>query len=165
MASIVTAIEVHAPIERCFDLARCIDFHTRSMAASGERAVDGVICGLIGEGQQVTWRARHFGFWRELTSRVTICDRPRLFVDEQAKGDFAWFRHEHRFDAESPEVTRLTDRFEFASPWGILGRAADALFLTRYMRRLIEGHAIRLKAALESDEWRSFLPAGQKGGA
>lgn len=44
-----------------FDLARSIDAHTDSMAQSREEAVGGVRSGLISLGEEVTWRAWHFG--------------------------------------------------------------------------------------------------------
>jgi hypothetical protein len=46
---IVTPIA--APIERCFDLARDIDFHTKSLDHTGEKAVAGRTSGLIGLGE------------------------------------------------------------------------------------------------------------------
>lgn len=158
MPTITTTIEIRSPIHRCFDLARSIDFHTFSMAASGERAISGVTHGLIGEGQEVTWRARHLGVTRELTSRVTRCDRPYLFIDEQVRGAYKRFRHEHRFESLSPDRTLATDVFTFESPLGLLGRGVNALFLTRYMTDLLRGHAANLAAALESEAWRQFVP-------
>ena len=41
MATIKIVTVIDAPIEICFDLARDIDFHVRSMAETGERAVAG----------------------------------------------------------------------------------------------------------------------------
>lgn len=57
-ASFVCRTESSLPPERLFDLARSIDAHVESQKGSGERAVAGVTSGLIGEGQEVTWRAR-----------------------------------------------------------------------------------------------------------
>lgn len=158
MPTITVTTTINAPAARCFDLARSIDFHTHSMRATGERAIAGVTRGLIGEGQSVTWRARRLGLTQTLTSRVTTCRPPHLFVDEQARGPFKSFRHEHRFEALDEQTTRLTDIFTFLAPLGPLGRLAEALFLTGYMRRLLEQHLGNLKYALETDEWREFLP-------
>ena len=41
------------------------------MASSQERAVAGRMTGAIELGETVTWRARHFGYWWTLTSRIT----------------------------------------------------------------------------------------------
>lgn len=71
MPVIELATSIAAPIERVFDLARSIELHTNSTLSTGERAVAGVTSGLIGQDEEVTWRARHFGVWQSLTVRVT----------------------------------------------------------------------------------------------
>lgn len=83
---------VAAPPERCFDLARDVDLHQRSTAASSERVVGGVTSGLMGPGDQVTFTARHLGLERRLTSRISEFDRPRHFVDEMVAGPFKSIR-------------------------------------------------------------------------
>lgn len=135
-ASFVCRTESSLPPERLFDLARSIDAHVESQKGSGERAVAGVTSGLIGEGQEVTWRARHFGLPLTMTSRVTQVDFPRSFTDEQVRGPFKSFRHVHEFEA-TPGGCIMTDRVEFTAPFGLLGRAAGKLVLRPYLQRLI----------------------------
>ncbi|MDD0857984.1 SRPBCC family protein [Arthrobacter alpinus] len=120
-----------------FDLSRNIDAHTGSMARSRETAVAGVTSGLIGLGQEVSWRAWHFGVPLRMTSRITAMDAPSRFVDEQVKGPFRHFRHIHEFQ-EGPEGTIMTDRIDFAAPFGPVGRLVEKLVLARYLKRLIE---------------------------
>lgn len=158
MPTIHLAIDVDAPQSRCFDLARCVEFHTRSMSSSGERAVAGVTSGLLSLNDQVTWEARHFGIRQRLTSRITALDAPHLFVDEQVAGAFKRFRHEHCFEKLTPSRTRISDTFEFESPFGPLGVIANAIFLSRHMTQLLRAHQHHLKSALETPEWRNFLP-------
>jgi ligand-binding SRPBCC domain-containing protein len=136
VARIHLETEIAAPIERVFDLARSIDFHQRSMAHTGEEAVAGRTTGLIGPGETVTWRARHLGRTWSLTSRITAFEPPTRFVDEQVSGPFAWFRHEHRFEAV-PGGTRVIDDWEHAAPFGPIGKIVDALVLGRLLRRLL----------------------------
>jgi ligand-binding SRPBCC domain-containing protein len=123
--------------ETAFDLSLSIDAHLQSFERSGERAVGGVTGGAIGLGEFVTWRARHFGITWTMTSTITEWDRPRRFVDEQRKGPFRSFRHEHRFEP-TDQGTRLLDHVEFEAPFGLLGRAVERLVLARYLRRLID---------------------------
>jgi len=149
---------IQAPIERCFDLARSIDFHVQSMSHSGEKAVGGATTGLIGLGQEVTWRARHVGHWQTLTSRISGFDRPHHFQDCMVKGAFKSFIHDHNFRSDG-HSTIMDDVFVFESPYGFLGRLANVLFLSRYMMRLLAERAQRLKLAAESDEWRKYLSA------
>lgn len=148
---------IAAPIERVFDLARSIDLHTASTAATGERAVAGVTSGLIGSGEQVTWRARHFGVWQSLTSRIEIFERPSHFRDSMVRGAFRRFDHDHFFEP-CAEGTRMRDVFDYASPLGILGRLADGLFLERYMRALLSERNRVIKEVAESqDAWRQYV--------
>jgi ligand-binding SRPBCC domain-containing protein len=123
--------------EELFDLARDISLHEESQAAAGEKATAGVIDGLIGPGQEVTWKARHFGIPFSLTSRVIEFEFPRRFVDEQTRGPFRSFRHEHIFEADGSGSVMI-DRVNFSAPFGVLGLLAERLVLAKYMRRVIE---------------------------
>ncbi len=145
------------PAPRVFDLARSIDLHTASTAATGERAVAGVTSGLIGPGEQVTWRARHLGVWQSLTSRIEIFERPRHFRDSMVRGAFRRFDHDHFFEP-CAEGTRMRDVFDYTSPLGVLGRLADGLFLERYMRALlVERNRVIKEVAESQDAWRQYV--------
>jgi ligand-binding SRPBCC domain-containing protein len=124
------------PREELFDLARSIDAHKDSMAQSREQAVAGVMSGLISLGQEVTWRAWHFGVPIRMTSRITEMQAPFYFVDEQAKGPFRRFRHVHEFTEDSG-ATVMVDRIEFEAPFGPIGRLAEKLVVARYLQELI----------------------------
>src|SRR5882724_11391625 len=91
--SFQVATTVFAAAARCFDLARDIDFHTQSMAHTGERAVAGRTSGLIELGESVTWEARHFGVVLRMTNAITAFDRPHHFRDEMTAGPFRSFVH------------------------------------------------------------------------
>lgn len=134
-----------------FDLSLSVDAHTASMGGSNERAVAGVTSGVLGPGDSVTWSARHFGVPFRMTSAITSWDRPGRFVDEQTRGPFAFWRHEHRFELLDTGATRMIDSVEFGSPLGPLGRVVDVLVLSRYMLRLVEGRNEWMRVTLESD--------------
>ncbi len=133
------------PKSELFDLSRSIDAHKLSMSGSREEAVAGVTSGLISLGQEVTWRAWHFGVPLRMTSRITAMDAPDYFVDEQVSGPFRSFRHVHEF-ANDATGTLMIDRIEFTAPLGLLGRLAEKLFLARYLKRLIESRNQHLTA-------------------
>lgn len=132
-------------VEELFDLSLDIDAHVQSMADSHERAVAGVTTGRIGLGETVTWRARHFGVWFTMTSEISELDRPTRFVDQQVRGPFKAFVHEHRFESR-PTGSRMTDHITVGSP--IFGRLAERLILVPYLRRLIAKRNAHLLAAL-----------------
>jgi ligand-binding SRPBCC domain-containing protein len=135
--SFVCRTESALPRERLFDLARSVDAHTQSQRKAGERAVGGVMSGLIGAGEHVTWRARHFGVPLRMTSRITSLDFPASFTDEQVRGPFTSFRHVHEFEATNTGSI-MTDRVEFTAPFGPVGRLVEKLVLRRYLERLIQ---------------------------
>ncbi len=156
MPVIETLVEIRAPIERVFDLSRSIDLHLASTGQTRERAVAGVTSGLISLGEQVTWRAKHFGVWQDLTSRITVYDRPAHFRDSMVKGAFRRFDHDHYFTANG-EITEVRDVFDFEAPFGLVGRVSNAVFLTRYMRRFLKLRNGVIKEAAEGEEWRRYL--------
>ncbi|RUQ05965.1 SRPBCC family protein [Curtobacterium sp. HSID17257] len=143
--------EIAAPVERVFALSLDIGAHERSMADTDERAVAGTTTGTIGLGESVTWRARHFGIVWSMTSRITALEAPGRFVDEQVRGPFARFRHEHRF-GPSAGGTRMVDEIVFRAPLGPLGWLAERIALARYLPRLIAARNASLRDELERDE-------------
>lgn len=141
-------IVTEAPVDarRLFDVSLDIDAHVASMAASGERAIAGITSGRIGLGETVTWRARHFGIWFTMTSEITDLDAPSRFIDQQVRGPFASFVHEHRFEP-LPAGCRMTDIITVGSP--VFGGVAERLVLVPYLRRLISRRNAHLLAGLE----------------
>jgi ligand-binding SRPBCC domain-containing protein len=150
------ATKVRAPIERTFDLSRSVKLHMASTAHTGERAVAGVTSGLMALGQEVTWRARHFLIWQHLTSRITAFERPFHLRDSLVRGAFRRFDHDHFF-AQRGDITVMRDVFDFQSPFGILGRIADRLFLIDYMRRLLLTRHALIKTVAETEQWRRYI--------
>jgi ligand-binding SRPBCC domain-containing protein len=131
-----------------FDLSLNIDTHVDSQASANERAVGGVTTGQIGLGEEVTWRATHFHLPFTMTSRITELDRPHRFVDEQTRGPFHRFQHEHEFQL-SERGTTMIDRVSFEAPLGPVGRLVERLALGSYLERLIIERGQFLKAAAE----------------
>jgi ligand-binding SRPBCC domain-containing protein len=127
---------ISADKKTCFDLSRNIDFHQQSLEHSKEKAIAGKTSGLIELGESVTWEATHFGVKQRLTSKITELDSPNYFVDEMVSGAFKSFKHEHLFSYDNNQ-TLMIDKFHFQSPFGILGRLANSLFLSRYMKNLL----------------------------
>lgn len=151
MQTIVLETYIDAPIEKVFDLSRSIDLHERTMVESNEKAVFGKTSGLIGLNETVTWRARHFGIYQTLTVKIVAYDRPNMFCDMMLKGIFSSMKHVHLFENQY-NYTKMTDIFEYSSPFGFMGKFADWLFLRHYMEQLLKKRNIVLKDIAESDQ-------------
>lgn len=136
--------DIAASPSAVFDLARDIGAHVASMRGSRERAVAGVTSGRMDLGDSVTFRARHFGAWFTLTARITEMEEPTRFVDEQTRGPFRSFRHEHVFEATAQGGTRMTDTIDLASP--VFGVLAERLVLVPHLRRLLSERNAHLAA-------------------
>lgn len=74
--------------------------------------------------------------WR---TRIAAWDPPRRFVDEQVRGPYAFWRHEHVFEQDG-DGTVMTDRVEYTVPLGTTwaGRAIDRLLVRPDVTRIFE---------------------------
>ena len=143
---------IRAPIDRCFDLARSVEVHLAGNIHFGEQAVatGGVTSGLLSLAQRVTWRAKHFGIWWNLTSEITAMNRPTSFQDTMIRGVFRFMQHDHLFRALSCDETEMQDIFRFAAPLAFFGRLAEIAVLRRYMRSMLRERNTVLKEIAES---------------
>lgn len=147
---------IAAPAEVVFDLSRHIGLHKESMSHYKEEAVAGTRMGLIEKKETVTWRAKHLFKNRLLRVKITEMKKPEMFVDEQVQGDFRMMKHEHHFKP-CENGTLLIDLFHFETPYGIVGRWLNALYLTNYMKKLLEQRNRTIKEVAESDRWKRLL--------
>lgn len=120
-------------------------------------------------GDTVTWRGRHFGIPFTMTSAITAYEAPHRFVDEQVRGPFRRWWHEHTFvtveerGGGSPERTLMIDRVPPIAPRGV-GECATEDGNYRLVCRVVastrRGRGARLDAWLKSDpdgpQGRSF---------
>jgi ligand-binding SRPBCC domain-containing protein len=65
------------------------------------------------------------------------------------RGAFKRLRHKHLFAAQEGG-TLLVDELDFASPFGIIGRIVDWLFLENYMKRFLIIHNDYIKSLAEN---------------
>ena len=147
---------IAAPAERIFDLSRSIDLHKKSMAHTQETAVGGTTLGLIENNETVTWKAKHLGKMRLLKVKIAGMNKPLSFTDEMVSGDFHSMRHEHHFKTVE-NGTLLIDLFDFEAPYGNLGKLFSKLYLTKYLRHLLEQRNNVIRDYAESDKWKFIL--------
>lgn len=147
---------INAPIERVFDLSRSIDLHTLSALETNEKAIAGKTSGLIEEGEFVTWRAKHLGIYQHLTVKITKLERPYLLEDKMLKGAFSKMQHRHKFESFGDQ-TKMIDIFAFQSPFGIIGKFVNKLFLKKYMTDFLITRNMEIKKVAEGDMWRQLL--------
>lgn len=159
MPTVVVETKIAAPPERCFLLSLSIDLHMASTARTHEQAVAGVTHGLIGLGESVTWKGRHFGFLLTHETLITKYDRPRYFQDVMVKGCFRRFEHDHHFDRLADGTTLVRDELRFAAPLGPFGWLVEKLVLRRYLSGFLAERNLVIKRVAEAERevWQPYL--------
>ncbi len=140
---------IKAPSKIVFDLARNIDIHKLSVSQTQEQAIAGKTSGLINLNETVTWRGKHFGFYLNHQSKITVMEAPHHFTDEMVKGHFTFFRHDHLFEIRD-DVTVMIDKIVYRTPFGVIGKLFDFLFLKKHLYQLILNRNKLLKYLAEN---------------
>jgi ligand-binding SRPBCC domain-containing protein len=147
---------IAAPIERVFDLSRSINLHRISTADTNEKAIDGVMNGLINKNETVTWQAKHFFKTRQFTAKITEMESPFSFTDEMIKGDFKSFYHQHHFKA-ADNGTIMIDQVNFETPYGLIGKIINSFFLKSYLEEFLKKRNSVIKEYAETQKWKAIL--------
>jgi ligand-binding SRPBCC domain-containing protein len=136
MTTIKITTHYFAPIERVFDTNRNIDIHQQSASKTKEVAIAGITSGLINKNETVTWKGKHFGVYLTHQSLISEMVFPTYFVDEQLKGQFKSFKHQHFFEQKENYV-EVTDLLEYETPFGIFGQLFDKILLKKHLTNFI----------------------------
>jgi len=147
---------IRASPEICYKLSLNVDLHKISTSKTREQIVGGVAHGIMSLGDSVTWKAKHFGIWQTLTTKITLTEPYSHFVDEMTRGAFKSMRHEHHFE-KTENGTVMKDVFNFESPYGIAGKLFNILILEKYMKNFLAERNSKIKEIAESDLRGQFL--------
>jgi ligand-binding SRPBCC domain-containing protein len=71
------------------------------------------------------------------TTEITHVSEGHYFIDEQRFGPYAFWHHQHFFK-QTLDGVEMTDKINYAIPFGILGRFANWLFVDRMLNRIFE---------------------------
>lgn len=70
-------------------------------------------------------------------TEITQVQQKRFFIDEQRFGPFAFWHHQHHFEAVEHGVL-MTDILHYRIPLGILGKLVNWLFVGRRVEAIFE---------------------------
>jgi len=147
---------IAAPVQRVYDLSRSINLHKISTAHTQEQAIDGVMTGLIKEGETVTWQAKHLFKQRKFTVKITAMKMPESFTDEMIEGNFKSFYHQHYFKPTN-NGTIMIDVLNFESPYSLAGKLFNFIFLKQYKQHLLQKRNEVIKDYAETMKWKVIL--------
>jgi ligand-binding SRPBCC domain-containing protein len=161
MQRIQLETKIAAPPERCFLLSLNIDLLMENTVPTRVVAIAGVTHGIIGPGETVTWRGRHFGFMLTHESLISKYEPPHHFQDSMLHGMFKSFVHDHYCEATAEGHTLMRDELRFAAPLGPLGWIAERLVLRRYFLRFLKQRNETLRSIAEAPPaiWQKYLTA------
>ena len=150
MTEIILLTSIKAPIQIVFECARSVDIHQLSTARTNEKAIAGKTSGLCELGDEVTWRAKHFGIYQTLSSQITKLKAPFYFQDCMVKGAFSFIKHDHFFE-ENDGVTEMKDVFVYGVPYGIFGKLFNQIILKKYLTAFLMDRNKVIKEVAEKD--------------
>lgn len=148
MTTLKITTNYFAPIEIVFDTNRNIDMHQQSASKTNEIAIAGITSGLINKDETVTWKGKHFGVYLTHQSIISEMIFPTYFVDEQLKGHFKSFKHQHIFEQKENYV-EVIDILEYKTPFGIFGKLFDKIILKKHLTNFIIHRNAILKSLAE----------------
>ena len=151
MTTIKITTHYFATIEKVFDTNRDISIHQQTASKTKEIAIAGITSGLINKNETVTWKGKHFGFFITHQSLIPEMIFPTYFVDEQLKGHFKSFKHQHFFEQKENYV-EVRDLLEYETPFGVFGKLFDKLFLKKHLTNFIIHRNTILKDLAEKQQ-------------
>ena len=87
-------------------------------------------------GQVITYTVKPLlGLPISWVTEITQVERLKLFVDEQRKGPYRLWRHQHYFKAIGGGV-EMTDLVDYSLPFGILGNVSHALTVKNRLKEI-----------------------------
>jgi ligand-binding SRPBCC domain-containing protein len=103
--------------------------------------------------------------WVSKIHEVQATGNERKFIDVQASGPFAYWKHTHTFSAGTQEVksaagktvqcanggTWIVDEVEYALPLGVVGKIADQIFNRRQIQSIFSYRQDILRKEFETD--------------
>lgn len=106
-------------------------------------------------GTLIEYELRLHGLPLHWASEITVWDPPRRFVDEQRRGPYRRWIHEHRFEEEGG-ATLCVDHVQYAVPGGVL---VEGLFVRPNLQRIFAFRRAKLEELFGLDAMPSDAPS------
>ena len=160
MQTLERSVDIDASLETAFAFFTDIRNHKRlSPPHSQEELVDAGDIPLK-LGTTVRLRGKYGGIHWPLASRITAFEPPgyphaarALFRDEQIRGPFGVWQHDHLLQTLPTGGIRLTDRVRYSASFWPLGLLVERVWLRGVITHLIQHLQDTAKHILETEEF------------
>ena len=98
-------------------------------------------------GQVIDYQIRLSGIAFHWKTLITTWEPPHRFIDQQMKGPYLMWHHEHRFE-QKDDHTIMTDIVHWASPGGIFEPIINALIVENKVKEIFKYREQQFKALL-----------------
>ena len=84
-------------------------------------------------GRRIRWVARYTDF---RPPKSVVFGEEARWTDEQESGPFAYWKHQHEFEAVDAKTTRVIDHVNYRPPLGPVGLLLDPVLIRPRLRRM-----------------------------
>lgn len=148
---------IHAPIQRVFDLTRCVSLHKRHFEKHAIVPVQGKYSGLLDLRDHVTWRGKLGRKVRQIAIEVTDLKAPEYLKMEFRKELFDQFQHEAYFKSIE-NGTILIDQIEYELPAKAFTPFFNKNCVGKMITDLLKERNALCKEYAEGNNWHAILP-------
>lgn len=99
---------------------------------------------VMAEGTLIDYKLKVRGVPMRWTSRITVWNPPHRFVDEQVRGPYKLWRHEHTFTPHEGG-TLARDRVDFLSRGGVFAPLLHRLLVNRDVQAIFDHRTAALR--------------------
>lgn len=109
------------------------------------------------KGAEIDYTIRWLGLPMHWKTIILEYEPPFLFIDEQAKGPYAFWLHRHTFQP-TEDGTKVGDHVEYALPFGQLGSLAHSLIVRKQLLGIFNYRQEQLGRMLGSGTQQTMKP-------
>jgi ligand-binding SRPBCC domain-containing protein len=109
-------------------------------------------------GTRLDYRLWLYGLPVYWQSEITAWEPPYRFVDQQRRGPYRWWIHEHTFE-ENEDGTLMLDRVDYGVPGGAL---VHRVFVGHSLRKIFKYRARRMRDMMLAGSGRDVAQAGRE---
>jgi hypothetical protein len=108
-------------------------------------------------GAEIDYTIRWAGIRIKWKTLIREYEPPLRFVDEQARGPYAFWKHTHTF-READGGTLVGDQVEYSLPFSLFGQIAHALAVKRQLLHIFDYRQTEIKKLLGATSRQTVKP-------